>query len=419
MLYLHKIVCFSVVTWFLLLVFTCPAVAGEIEELKAQNRLLMDRVEALMGRVEALEQTTKVGGRAEQITKKTEKPKQTVSSGNDKVRLEISGYLNRGVFISDDGSQTDVHHVDGPGPSRFRIKGKVKAGQDLTIGSILEVDFRSNSIGDVSQLSLSKDASNARFNQRHMDIYFASETWGKLSLGQGDTASNKTSEVDLSGTKMVARSNVGRAAGSLIFRQSNGLLNADNPTIDDVFSNMDGLSRKDRIRYDSPKLSGLRLSVGATFDDVYDGAIRYGVDLGPTKIAVALGAASSVSKNTFAQYSGSGSALWDNGFSVSLAGGIRDAKIKNREDPVFYYAKLGKNQKMFDLGKTGFSVDYQQSRDVGQDGDIAHAAGLQIVQKLSDWATELYFDLRRAELDRPGVEYHDLSSGLLGARVKF
>ena len=75
-------------------------------------------------------------------------------------------------------------------------------------------------------------------------------------------ASNNTAEVDFSGTSVISYSSVADSAGAQLLRQSDGTLS--DIEIKDAFTNYDGLSRKVRIRYDSPSWSGfgLRTSYG-------------------------------------------------------------------------------------------------------------------------------------------------------------
>ncbi len=92
--------------------------------------------------------------------------------------------------------------------------------------------------------------SEGHFNERHMDIWI--EKWGTLRLGQGDTATNGTSEVDLSGTAVAAYSSVADVGGGFEFRDNGDI----GITVRDSRSNFDGLSRKDRVRYDTPRWAG-------------------------------------------------------------------------------------------------------------------------------------------------------------------
>jgi hypothetical protein len=175
-------------------------------------------------------------------------------------------------------------------------------------------------------------------------------------LGQGATASEGISEIDLSGTNIVIRSNFVTFGAGLLFR--NSATNALSGTsIGSAFDNFDGLGRDDRVRYDSPTFAGFQISGSALQGDSIDVALRYSADLDGTKVAagVALAHLSSTSTTIDTQLSGSVSVLLENGFNATVAGGMRDVKGGTLDDPVFYYVKLGYRASMFDIGKTSFA----------------------------------------------------------------
>ena len=124
------------------------------------------------------------------------------------------------------------------------------------------------------------------FTERKLELYIDSPLIGRITVGQGSTASDSTSQVDLSGTSVIGFSNVANLAGGLLFRDSNGNLLATD--VGDAFSNLDGLGRDDRIRYDTPSFAGVKFSTSLIADDRWDAAIRYGGDFGPLKAAAAV-----------------------------------------------------------------------------------------------------------------------------------
>lgn len=59
-----------------------------------------------------------------------------VTPGNDKVRLSISGHVNRALMLADDGDQSDLFHVDNDAESTLiNIVGQYKTDDDLIIGA--------------------------------------------------------------------------------------------------------------------------------------------------------------------------------------------------------------------------------------------------------------------------------------------
>ena len=65
------------------------------------------------------------------------------------------------------------------------------------------------------------DSGDVDLNERKIEFYVNHKRFGRLWLGQGDTASNGTSEVDLSGTTVVTYSSIEDMAGGFNFRDDN------------------------------------------------------------------------------------------------------------------------------------------------------------------------------------------------------
>lgn len=369
-----------------------------------------------------------------------------VSSGNDGVSLTLSGQVNRGVLFVDDGTETEVIHVDNDNSStRFRLIGKGNISESVTVGSQIEVQFESDSTANV-KIDDSGFGNNDNFTERKLELYFDHANLGRIWLGQGDTASNGTSEVDLSGTAVVAYSGIADMSGGIEFRDDGALPNRDEglagadvtlseiQRINRVFSNFDGLSRDDRIRYDTPKLGGFQLSASHAESRKSDVALRFSGDLGAgLKLAAAV--AYAIDGDVDSQINGSLSVLHSSGVSLTGAGGKRDRlaepivlvddgsvggfNVSREEDPTFWYAKLGYQFGEGGLGKTALAIDYSQVNDLAVDNDEFITFGAFVVQKIDRAGAEIYLGVRNHELDRPGSNFKDIQSVLGGARVKF
>lgn len=265
-----------------------------------------------------------------------------------------------------------------------------------------------------------------------MEVWWENDTLGKIWLGQGDTASNSTSEVDLSGTSVVAYSGIADMAGGLEFE--NGL------RIKTVFFNFDGLSRRDRIRYDTPTFAGFTLSTSFTDEDHWDAALRYAGQFGGTKVVAA---ASYVEPDSTADFdyriSGSASVLFANGLNATIAAGMDADDTSNRDasitDPYFLYGKLGYKASIVDYGTTNFSIDFTQVEDLDATGDEFQSASFAVVQNFDHVGTEVYGAVRWHSLDAgtvvglpaAGTNFtpvvtanpEDVWAFIAGARVKF
>ena len=348
------------------------------------------------------------------------KPEAVVRSRNDKVSLQIYGQVNRAALYANDGDEDNWFFVDNDNSStRIGLLGSTNAIDGFSIGTRFEVEFQSNPSNEVSQEDKNGVGDN-NFKRRHFDIFLKSERFGKLSLGRGDTASNNTAEVDLSGTDVVGYSSIADMAGGQLFFD-NDTDTLSNTTIGDVFNNFDGLSRDDRLRYDTPNFYGFFASGSVVSGDAADVALFYSAKLGDFKLAAAAAYSdpAGTSNSVDDSIDGSISVLHSSGFNLTFAGGTRDYKVSGRDDGTFYYGKLGYQRKFFSIGTTAMSVDYGRNDDVEQDGDEANTVGFQFVQNIDQWATEYFLGYRYHNLDRDNTDFKDINALMTGLRVKF
>jgi predicted porin len=347
------------------------------------------------------------------------------------VDFKISGQINRAILGGDNGNDSDVKFVDNDNSStRFRFTGSNTFDENWKVGIVWENQMESNSSSDTDiDIGENGDTADVTFTERKMEFYVDHNKFGKLSLGQGDTASNGTSEVDLSGTTVVNYSSIEDMAGGFIFRDDNDNIlqtgfagpDPDDTSIGRAFSNFDGFSRRDRIRYDTPKFGPVFFSAGYMNGQSYDFAGRFAYEWdGFGKLA---GAASwlpaDTQRDTYKQYSGSISFLHNSGLNLTFSGANR-YDSSGDEDPYNLYGKLG-----YKFGKWAFSADYTYSEHVDADNDEATSIGAAAVWNIWE-SVQFYGSYRWHDLDRdaaeraPGVgNAESISAVMLGGRVKF
>jgi hypothetical protein len=329
--------------------------------------------------------------------------------------------VDKAFLASDDGNTQDHYFVDNSNSStRFGFLGEGKVSDDLTVGTRMEWEYADNPSSAVNQDDKSVSGS---LNSRWLDAQITSKGFGKLYLGKGDTASNTTSEVDLSGTDVVGYASVADMAGGLLFydKDTDAL---SGTSIGSVFNDFDGLSRQTRLRYDTPAFGGFTLAGSLDDEGAKDAALKYAAKWGEDfTFAAALAYADpqktyDTIKN---QYNGSASLLHSSGVSLTVAGGLREFDDGKRHDATFMYGKLGYRHPFFDFGETRFSLDYAVNEKVAQNGDEAESVGFQMVQDIPDWGSEYYIGYRWHRLDRDqgNVDFDDISALMTGVRVKF
>jgi hypothetical protein len=329
------------------------------------------------------------------------------------VDFTVSGQVNRAAMYVDDGKSGKWFFVDNENSStRFRFRGSNDFENNWKVGFLWEVEMQSNSSDEVS-MDDDSDLGGVTFRERHMDIWI--EKWGTLRLGQGDTASNGTAEVDLSGTDVAAYSSPEDVGGSIEFRDGN--INTG-ITVGDSRSNFDGNSRKDRVRYDTPRWAGFFLSGSAEGNSQWDLAGRYAADFGWARLAAAAGwgdfgtSSSSDDGTKEGNFSSSASILFDFGlnFTASYAFQSQDG-----EDPWNLFGKVGYQF----LKKHAASVQYSRTENKSAKGDKGDSFGLAYV--FSPWdSVELYGTYYLHMLDRDqGGNADDINIFFAGARVRF
>jgi predicted porin len=361
-----------------------------------------------------------VAAEAASAPRKTFIPKLRV--GDDDAYLELYGQINKGVLVFDDGGSTlgYIPVDNGNSSSRIGLRLYGTVNEDLSLGGNLEWEWTPYSTNNVNQLNRDDFDWEADL-LRKAEAYLESETFGKLWLGQGSMASDSSAEVDLSGTSVVGYSLVADMAGGPFFRLADGDLSSVH--VEDAFGNFDGLGRKLRVRYDTPKFSGFSFatSVGTqvvpttTDVTVWDVAARYDNTIGDFKVSGAV--AFSQPNDGVSLYDGSVSFLHDpTGLSLTLAAAYSDEDIA---DGRYGYVKLGYQTDFFDVGKTAISVDAYFGEDIAAVGSDSTSFGAQLVQNLDYLQTELFLGARSYSYDEDTPDFDDSFAILAGARVKF
>ena len=353
-----------------------------------------------------------------------------VASGGNTAELSLSGQVNRMMLWADDGTKSGTFFTDnGNSSTRIRIIGSANLNEDWSAGTIIEAGIRSNQSGAIDLDDPdSSTITDGGFNLRKAELYFDNVHYGRVWAGRGSTATDNSSEVDLSGTAVAAYASVGDIAGGLAFRTP-GADVADGPTIGGSFNDLDGFGRQDRIQYDSPSFAGFRLKASAQQGGAVAAGAFYtgqfeGEDLGSlngTKVAAAFGLGDqSASSDEFGvRINGSGSVLFPFGTNLTVAGGMDQATASGRDDRSFVYAKLGQQVGIWDLGKTSFSLDYYNGSAINANASTSQSVGGFVVQDFDSIGAQIYGGVRVYSYDAPGTDYDDIFTVSTGARVKF
>lgn len=434
-----------------------PVKHVQAKKQKSEITDLKDQIAALMKKVEALEAAQKVSdvkheekhAEIEKIkavviepidSKKTETtPEKKVVSEFEKVKVTLSGQVNRVVGNYSNGAQTRFTSADNDvSGSRFRVLGAAKLNDEFSAGTRIEIATKNNSTGDTEVNT--KEQSSTGLSIRWVDFSLKSNTVGTFYLGKGSMPSDESTEADLSKTYVATgASGPEQLATGIKFVNNTTGLNTG-PQIGDVYSGMPGLRRLDRVRYDTPSFYGFSLGTGYATGGGWDAALKYAADIDGTKVQGALAYAR---RNGPAAISGGGT-NYDNAYKqvdgslsvriplgLSLTGGFGNRKVQQtgRKRAKMWYGKLGYDHKFFDIGTTAFSIDYGQTTDLGNNAANTTTSGLYgkaktysfaFVQHLDDYGIELYATVRRFKFDASnGTNFRPITMYLAGGRLKF
>ena len=389
------------------------------KQLDAQKQLLQDlqkQMESLVEETKTVVQTPGPVAQSSYHSPIADHENIVTTTAEERVKLSLSGWVNRAVNIVDDGKDTDAYFVDNDNAeSRVNFAGTAKITGDLTLGGMIELTIAPNKASNVNQ---EHQETGDIFEQRITEATLDSKRFGKLSLGKGFSAAYGSGSRDLSRTSVISYSTVADTAGGMLFRQKDDDTLTNLP-INVAFQSFDGLSRVNRVRYDTPTYYGFHLSAAAVSDQRYDTALWWGGQGYGFKAIGAAGLADPNKDDTGLQYDGSFSLLHeDTGLNLTLSAGLQERD--NQSDAGNLYGKLGWLTRFFSFGQTAFGVDYTRTRNQPTENDDGYSIGAAAVQFFEDYGTDIYLLYRLYSLDRDvEPEVHDINVVSIGARVKF
>jgi hypothetical protein len=349
----------------------------------------------------------------------------------------IFGALLMFFFTSNSGSpvmaEPDSASMDSAGVQRYRQVNQATLyemnGEPLTFGSTFEVDLPSNGNRELDPEASETLTADTQMDVHRAELFFHFDKIGKISFGQGDTASSGVSEVDLSGTSIIRYGGTGDLADSIFFYDRDVAATLGARESDGGNGYLDNSDHKVRIRFDTPTFSGLGASF-STFADqhadydaksTYDAAIKYRVKAGDVDVAAAIAYSAHPSDQMDGRerlVNGSASVAFS-GISFTFAAGNESLENDTHDTKKFYYGKAGYTMEFWNIGQTALAIDYGQYNDANNKADETKTMGFMFVQKLEDWSSEIYAGFRTHDLDHERAEYDAINAMIFGTRINF
>ncbi|MDU9002284.1 hypothetical protein [Sedimentitalea todarodis] len=262
-------------------------------------------------------------------------------------------------------------------------------------------------------------------NLRKLELILKHPRLGVLTFGQGSMATDSITEVDYSGTKVAAYSDVAAVASAQFLRFADGTLSI--AQLGEFIDNFEGSNitgtyadgdRKMRARYDSPEFNGLIFSAAIGNEVLHDdggtnadAALTYERDLGDYKFASGIGYSWKPDARVL---SGSMSGLHKaSGLNLTVAVGGQD------DGGDFSYVKLGLLRSYWAVGETALSIDFYQGNDIYSAGSRSRSVGLAFVQSFDRLNVQGFALLRRYSFDARDADFLDSTAMMTGLRWVF
>lgn len=401
---------------------------------------------------------------------------------NQKVKLSIYGQVNKAVLWGDDGNTSRTFIVDNDVSStRIGFLAMAPVSADFSFGAQFEVEMGSNSsssnaapqgtganAGTGVQINTGaagggtagdSNVGDINFVERLAEVTMDHKRFGKISLGNGSTATDGITEFYQGGAvNVIGVLSAGTAlASTILYDDTNKRYYR--PTFKSAaaaaasgsgVSYFDG-ARDDRVRYDTPRFMGFRATGSFASGGEGAGAIDYNQKLGQFRIIAGVGYSNFAGRSATQQevVAGSFSVLHDSGLNMAIAAGHRVYK-QNWQSSTFAQVSPGGGStehhdlgnsttvggsvgyiaKIFGAGPTAFGVDYHHYNNVRVQGSDTDSIGIGVEQTFAGIGTSAYLGYRNndhsvgdREKNTYGVggamEFSDVNIVIAGVRVQF
>lgn len=394
-----------------------------LHELKRMIEQQQAQIDQQAAEIAALKE--QLGGNTEAIAVKADKAEtenldKVAYSSRANVNVSLYGQFNPAALYVNNGDSSKLYVVDNThSQSRLGLRARVDTTSGWQVGGRFEFGISGNASDDVNNW-YTENASEEFFVLRWAEISFTGESYGKFSLGKGDSASNNTAEIDMSGTAVAMQDKTRWMASATLWYDGSADVLSE-LEVKDIFNGFDGQSRTDRIRYDTPAFAGFSLAGSYSSGDAFDGSAWYSREFSGTKVAAGLGVANpgDIIPGADLLYTGSASVLFPVGISATFSGNLLDKKEEGLDDATLWWTKLGYKTSFYDAATSAFSIDYGESENISLNDEKGSTWALAAVHDMHEWGTEFYAIYRMYTADSKRGDFDDVNSVMAGARLKF
>lgn len=358
---------------------------------------------------------------------------------NSKVNLTIGGQIVRSLIYADDGEHSQLFNVDGRTVGtrlRYIVSGQLT--ESIKVGGLLEHDVgQSNdsfSFGGAPSTAgvltaagtgttitggtgNDSSADSTGFGIRHHFVSFEHKSMGKLSIGQTNTASNGTMETSLMSSGNTTLTGSTMLSGIVFTTGANGTFTA--VTAACQTDTLDGLSRDDVIRYDTPTFGGFKLATSMQDEGTFDVAGWYGGKIAGLDVKASAHYANTEAGGGGQQWGFAGTVGHSSGLAMRANYGGKRVENSGRKTKVWmvggeYAAKLSS------IGETAFFVEFYRGEDVAAAGREMDTLYVGVVQKMDSIGSEMSLTYGKHSLDdTASTDYNDIDAVMFQTMLNF
>jgi len=346
-----------------------------------------------------------------------------IGNGN-KNKLTISGQVVSAIWNGDDGTNDESFITDGRiTQTRVRWIASGTLNANTTAGATVEMNTPMANDPSVTTLMIiggttggdGNTGGQAAWDIRHHYVWVNHKKFGKLTLGNTSQGSDGTGESNYGGSafggSLMAAANFGSA---IRFIKTGGATpSTSTMTVGGVFDNYDAGTRREVLRYDTPKFMGAQVKTSYVTGGGWDVGLFYSGKVGGLQFKAGAGYYNTESLSTTQTYAASGSVsvLHDSGLNAALnigKQGFQSGRAVNAlqatvEDPMSTYWAIGYKAKVFGVGGTNFLIGRTNTEDkittVAFDNTDAEAWFFEAVQSFDAIGAQVAIQYSNYQLD--------------------
>lgn len=243
---------------------------------------------------------------------------------------------------------------------------------EVKLGAHFETRIQNNDRSN--KIDQDGDGGNEDFEPRQINISADFKGLGKITIGHADTPTQKIAEIALHRAKVATRSELRNGNGFYLWGDKDIRLG-------NFFGNLDGMGRKNILRYDTPQLqlgdtSEIETAVSTDLSKFADATIRSGIENDWVLLKYGVGLVYYF-KDTDASLSGS-YALEFKETPIFINGSAGISSLGNPGSQYFYQAAGLEDNGIIPYGTTTLAMDYGLYQNFQGRNTLGHRAGLTV-----------------------------------------